>query len=301
MGEKRMKVLLRGLLLITILLLLCLLPSPAPTSDAFAESAALPVDDSAGPVPDPNAYLPDNTGYQDASLSVKIAQFRQYDTNIIVAHITVQDASQLRTAMSGAFGSTRNISGAKLAKRYNAVLAINGDYFNFVNTGYIIRQGKLYRNNLTEGSDVLLIDDHGDFHAIQDATEAKIAAFTGTVVNSFSFGPALVVDGKAQPITKNNHIASDEATQRMIIAQTGPLAYLCVATEGPENEGSTGLTLGQAATLMESLGCETAYNLDGGGSSTMVLNNVKINALSTHKVRDICDILYFATLVTPAQ
>jgi len=292
-----MKVLLRGLLLLAILLLLCLLPSPAPTSDAFAESAPLPTvtqapttlaallpDDSAGPQPDPSSYLPNDTGYQDASLSIKIAQIRQYDTNIVVAQITVRDASQLRTAMAGSFGSTRNIPGAKLAQRYNAVFAVNGDYFNFFNTGYLIRQGKLYRDNLTEGSDVLLIDNHGDFHAIQDATEDKIAAFTGTVVNSFSFGPALVVDGKAQPITKNNHIASDDTTQRMIIAQTGPLAYLCVATEGPENEGS-----------------ETAYNLDGGGSSTMVLNNRKINALSTHKVRDICDILYFATLVTPAE
>ena len=52
---------------------------------------------------------------------------------------------------------------------------------------------------------------------------------------------------------------------------------------------------------MQSLGCENAYNLDGGGSSTMVMDNQKINALSTHKVRNIWDILYFATLVQPAQ
>ena len=49
--------------------------------------------------------------------------------------------------------------------------------------------------------------------------------------------------------------------------------------------------------IFNSYGCQYAYNLDGGSSSTMVLNNEKINALSTHKVRSICDILYFATLV----
>jgi exopolysaccharide biosynthesis protein len=70
-----------------------------------------------------------------------------------------------------------------------------------------------------------------------------------------------------------------------------------VATEGPENANSVGLTLSQTAELMAGLGCETAYNLDGGSSSTMVLNNLKINALSTHKVRPIWDILYFASLV----
>lgn len=299
-----MKTIFRALLLFGMLLALAfLLPSAAPLSAAFAETvlAPLPIDNSAGPKPAEDHYLADGSGYQDDSLTVKIEQIRQYDTNIMVAHIQIRDASQMRTAMAGSFGSTRDIPAAKLAERYHAVFAMNGDYFNFCSVGYIVRQGKLYRNNPKEGSDVLLIDDHGDFHIVQDATSEKIAAFTGTVVNSFSFGPALVVDGVAQSVTKNNHIASSDATQRMIIAQTGPLSDLCVATEGPENTGSVGLTLDQAAQLMQSLGCENAYNLDGGGSSTMVMDNQKINALSTHKVRNIWDILYFATLVQPAQ
>lgn len=58
-----------------------------------------------------------------------------------------------------------------------------------------------------------------------------------------------------------------------------------------------GLTIPQMAEFMGTLDVQNAYNLDGGSSSTMVLNNEKINALSTHKVRSICDILYFATLV----
>lgn len=296
-----MKVLWRVLILVMMLFLLAvLLPSSAPVSGAFAEMAVmapLPIDSSAGPEPDPNGYLADNAGYQDESLSISIEETRAYDTTILVARITVHDASQIRTAMAGKFGSTRDIPGAKLAKRYNAVFAVNGDYFNFNNSGYIVRQGKLYRDNPAEGSDVLLIDDQGDFHVVQDATSEKVAAFTGTVVNSFSFGPALVVDGKAVDVTENNHIASSKPTQRMVIAQSGPLSYICVATEGPENANSVGLTLSETAEFMEGLGCEVAYNLDGGSSSTMVLNNQKINALSTHKVRAIWDILYFATLM----
>ena len=83
----------------------------------------------------------------------------------------------------------------------------------------------------------------------------------------------------------------------MVLAQLGPLSYLCVATEGPENTGSVGLTLDEIAAFMDGLDCQIAYNLDGGSSSTMVLNNEKINALSTGKIRSIGDIVYFATLV----
>jgi exopolysaccharide biosynthesis protein len=297
-----MKAFIRVLLLLLLLcLLMVLLPSGAPISAAYAQQslAPLPMEDAPCPEPDPAAYLPGGMGYTDASLRVRIEELRAYDTTILVARVQITDPSQLRTAMAAKFGTSRDMPGARLARRYNAVLAINGDYFNFDNKGYVLRQGKLYRDNPRTGGDVLLVDDQGDLTVIRDATSEKIAAFAGTVVNAFSFGPALVMDGQALPIEENLLIASDKPTQRMVFGQDGPLSYVCVATEGPENPGSVGLTLTQTAELMQSLGCATAYNLDGGSSSTMVLGDLKINALSSHKVRAICDILYFATLVSP--
>ena len=83
----------------------------------------------------------------------------------------------------------------------------------------------------------------------------------------------------------------------MGIGQIGPLEYICVATEGPENKDSDGLTIPEFAQLMKDLGAVQAYNLDGGSSSAMMLNGKKINALSSRKLRPICDILYFSTLV----
>lgn len=76
------------------------------------------------------------------------------------------------------------------------------------------------------------------------------------------------------------------------------LSYLIVATEGPENKGSTGLTMAEFAQLLYDLGAKNAYNLDGGSSSSVVLNYKKINSLSTGKIRAIGDILYFATAET---
>ena len=105
------------------------------------------------------------------------------------------------------------------------------------------------------------------------------------------------VYGETITTTKEMTVGLYKPTQRMGIAQLGPLSYLCIATEGPENKGSVGLTIAQFAQLMKDRGAIMAYNLDGGSSSAMMFNDQKINALSTNKTRPICDILYFATLV----
>ena len=94
--------------------------------------------------------------------------------------------------------------------------------------------------------------------------------------------------------------ASDKPAQRMCIAQVGPLDYLCIYTEGPEDTGSTGLTLEQFADFVFSFeGVQNAYNLDGGVTTWMVFKQgtnsyAKINGTNPKK-RPIADILYFAT------
>ena len=59
---------------------------------------------------------------------------------------------------------------------------------------------------------------------------------------------------------------------------------------------SEGLTLYELASFMQKLGVETAYNLDGGGSSTMVLNGQVINNQTTGgsriTERSVSDIVY---------
>ncbi|MDR0898472.1 MAG: phosphodiester glycosidase family protein, partial [Oscillospiraceae bacterium] len=58
---------------------------------------------------------------------------------------------------------------------------------------------------------------------------------------------------------------------------------------------SEGFTLLELAKLMQSLGCQTAYNLDGGGSSTLVFLGEVINqptAGRSIKEREINDIVY---------
>ena len=290
MNFQKSKVLLSCALMMLVLL-------AGAVSAAEAAFTPLALDAQTGIKPDAQYYLPDRGGYEDPSLKVTIEAMREHETNILVARVKIADPSQIRTTMAARYGSTGGVLPDKLAKRVNAVLAVNGDFFNFNSTGYLVRQGKLYRNKTHTPSDILIIDDKGDFTIIVDPTEEKVQAFEGTIVNSFNFGPALVVDGEIIHTTKELNVGLEKETQRMGVAQVGPLEYLCVATEGPENEGSDGLTIPEFAQLMKDLGAVQAYNLDGGSSSAMMLGGEKINALSSRKMRPICDLLYFSTLV----
>ena len=268
------------------------------TAGVLAETAFTPIgmEETVGRKPIAENYLPDMSGYEDESLKVTIETMREHETEILVARVKIVDPSQIRTAMAARYGSTGTVLPDKFAQRVNAVLAVNGDFFSFNSTGYLVRQGKRYRDKTHTPSDILIIDDKGDFTIIVDPTEEKVKEFPGTIVNSFNFGPALVVDDEIITITKELNIGLNKETQRMGVGQLGPLEYILVATEGPENKGSDGLTIPEFAQLMKDLGAVQAYNLDGGSSSAMMLGGKKINALSSRKLRPICDLLYFSTL-----
>ena len=264
---------------------------------ALADFEPLPIDDSPAPKADAANYLPDFGGYQDESLTVSIETTRAYDTTITVARVKIAHPSQMRTAMADKYGSTRSALPRIITKRMNSVFAVNGDFFNFHTKGYLVRHGKIYRENPVEAMDMLIIDENGDFNIIIDPTMEKIAAFEGTMVDTFTFGPALIKDGALVEDNYQDDIGYDKKTQRMVMAQDGPLSYVFVATEGPENKGSAGLTIPELMEFVSGLNLVTAYNLDGGSSCAMLLGNDKINGLSSGKVRPLCDILYFATLV----
>lgn len=279
--------------LLTALLCLLLL------SATGGAAAPIPLDAEQAPFASEVYYLADGKGYQDPSIEVRVEKVRAYDTKITVARVRIADPSQIRTAMAGRYGSTASVRPDVLAERANAVLACNGDYFSYNTAGHLVRQGVTYRENAKRTYDMLIIDDAGDFHIIIDPTKAKVQEYLingGTIVNSFNFGPALVRDYDIVNTTKRQDCGVNKKTQRMGVGQTGPLEYVMVATEGPENPGSAGLTIPEFARLMYTLGAVQAYNLDGGSTTAMMLGGKKINAPDNKKVRTVCDIVYFATL-----
>ena len=305
--------------LIAILLMLACLLVLVPSGAIVAQAEILQYDLDAkkGVELQKDGYL-SAWEYQDPSISVKIETGRIYDTNYMVAYVKLANATQMRSTMAGSYYSPSTASAITMAKRANAVFAINGDYFSARNgVGYTARMGKEYRNRCNGTYDVMVIDNMGDLHILKAPTKEDMEAFKAeleaqgrSVVNGYTFGPGLVINGERQTGFEDMDNAAHKSAQRMCLAQIGPLEYLCIASEGPEDKGSVGLNLEQFSELVASFeGVQNAYNLDGGSSTTMVFQKLdektgkraydKVNSPNNPKRRHLNDIIYFASAYQP--
>ncbi len=271
------------------------------TGCALAEEYSLPVDFSGGYKPDPNAYTA--TSYEDASLSVKMEVRDIEGVRYDIAWIKVASPTQLRTAIAGEPNQVVAEKPGRMAREVNAVVAINGDFYTQRQDGLIYRQGQAFRYLLNPEKDVLVIDDLGDLHVFLggETQTTDLLAFlqTGrTIINAFTFGPAIVKDGQALPMpaTYQTRFDSTLRAPRTVIAQTGPLEYVFVEAEG-RVEHSKGVTTDQMGQFMVTLGVETAYCLDGGNSSIMLFGGRYFDANYAESEREQSDIVYVCTAV----
>lgn len=233
------------------------------------------------------AYQGEN--YHDASLDVRVYRCRAYQTPVFIAFVQIADPSQLKTEQAQPYPSQTTVNPNMLVKRVGAVLAVNADWFVYHNAGVIYREGELLRERPNEEYDGLAVDVNGDFHILRPLTQEGFAAIQTPISNSFCFGPALVMDGQVCDIGDRK----ETLRQRTAIGQVGPLAYVLVVTDGPEEKDSVGLTVPQMAQLMKDLGAVQAYNLDGGASSIMFFHQQKVNGQKASKARSIADMIYF--------
>ena len=287
-----MKKRLMGLLLLT-LLCVCL--------GASAEDYALPVDFSGGYTPSEANYTKDT--YEDESLSVKMEKRDVDGVRYDIAWIKVKSPTQLRTALAGAPNQVVAEKPGKMARRLNAVVAINGDFYTQRKDGLIYRQGVMVRPDINPEKDVLVIDDQGDFHNfLGSETQAQeLVDFLQsgrTIVNAFTFGPALIRQGEVLPMPDAYKTRFDSAVRspRTVIAQMGPLEYVFVEAEG-RNAISKGVTTDQMAQFMATLGVAEAYCLDGGNSSIMFFHNRYYDSNYAASERLQSDIVYVVTAV----
>ena len=238
-------------------------------------------------------------GYRDETIIVEMDKQRMFDSDVYIAYVKIATPSQLRTAIAGKkLGDSRTNHTSTISKNYNGIVAINGDYYPKTKAGYIVRMGKTYREKLSSNMDMLLIDELGDFHLLlhgQQSQKEELAAFKSEheIVNGFFFGPALVKDGEKLEIPEKYQFDPHHKNPRAGIAQLGDLTYAMVVVNG-RTSGSEGVTLAEFASIMEEIGAEQAYNLDGGNSATLAFNGAVYNDKPQDE-RAVSDIIYFAS------
>ena len=239
-----------------------------------------------------------NTSYEDGHISIQIRTMRRLDTDIYIADIVVDNPNLLQTALAGdAFGRNLTDTTSSIAEANNAVLAINGDYYGFRDAGYVMRGGYLYRDLAAYDQDqedlCIMADGTLEILAEVDYSAQDMADMGARDI--FSFGPGLLIDGEIT-VREGDEVERAQVTNpRTSIGQIAPLHYVFVVSDG-RTEESVGLSLLELAQLMQDLGCTTAYNLDGGGSSTIWFNGRVLNKPTTfgEKIteRSISDIVY---------
>lgn len=237
----------------------------------------------------------------EASAKTSVSHTRYLDTEVYVVDVYAQDARSLLAAFAkDTYGKNVTESTSEMAEAHGATVAINGDYYGARNDGYVIRNGVLYRDTVAAADqEDLVIYANGTFEVIREGDVSAQELVDAGAWQVFSFGPGLVRDGSVD-VSEDEEVGRAKASNpRTAIGKVDDGHYVFVVSDGRTDE-SEGLSLSQLATFMVAeLGVECAYNMDGGGSSTLwyegeVVNNPTTSGNSI-KERSVSDIVYIVS------
>ena len=232
----------------------------------------------------------------DCPITIKLTEYNEYNTKIYVADVQIKDVSLLKTAFANSsYGKNITAKTSEIASSVNAILAINGDYYGVQEKGYVLKNGVIYRNTKVDNKEDLVIYKDGSFRIINESNVSLEDLLNDGAYNVLSFGPSLMKNNEIT-VSKNQEVGKAMSSNpRTAIGITEDNHYIFVVSDGRTSE-SKGLSLYELATFMKSIDCNTAYNLDGGGSSTMYFNGNVINNPTTNgnriSERSVSDIVY---------
>ncbi|MDR3592277.1 MAG: phosphodiester glycosidase family protein [Negativicutes bacterium] len=207
-------------------------------------------------------------------------------------------------------GKAIDIDGVNRERGPNELILYNGAYgprtgTNGYGVEYLLREDgtilSISQGNTALGPGMTVLSAHGE--AAKTLRGLKVGDFVvvnetlgpvwDTTLHALGAGPMLVKDGSIYLTTKTEEFGSDVAggrAPRTALGLTKEGNLLLVVVDGRQAT-SAGLTLLELAMLMQELGAVDALNLDGGGSSEMVIANKVINKPSDGHERLVGDAL----------
>lgn len=278
----------------TFVIVRVLTPDTLPTATVEASTAPTATEPPAEQAT--TAPISTDTEYHDDQIDIVLTTMRVENTTVYVADVQIADISLLKTALAGNTYA-RNLTETTSVQAANtgAILAINGDYYGAQERGYVLRNGVLYRASAQSGTDALVIGADGNFRIINEGETSADTLVREGAWQVLTFGPALINGGQVTVSSSDEVGRAMTSNPRTAIGQISEGHYLLVVSDGRTKE-SAGLSLRQLAELMQSLGAQIAYNLDGGGSSTMVFQGRVVNNPTTNgrsiRERSVSDIVY---------
>lgn len=220
---------------------------------------------------------------------------------VTCAEVKVAHGSQVRRKIAGDTYSTGiRYYATDMAREANAVVAINGDFYDFRQIGVTVYQRTLYRFapdkldscHFTSSGDMLF--SYAGELSSEEYTKQFIA--DNDVVFTLSFGPILVDNGQlvetsSYPIGEINSTYS-----RSAIGQLGELHYLLMTVNYADGY-TVAANMSQIGQFIYSKNCQKAYALDGGQTSLIIMDGETVNHVDYGYERTMSDIIYFATAI----
>lgn len=238
-------------------------------------------------------YNEDNIEYKSSTMNIKLQNIvkKEPNINMWLANIKIKNPEQIKSAFAGdKFTLENKEKTSEIAKRNNAIIAINGSAYGFNEKGFVIRDKVLYRDTNLDASP-LVIKDNGDFEIYNYGEKTGQEMLDLGAMHVYDFGPDLIRYGDI--VDYGDSWYKNDKQPRTVIGQKGELEYVIIVVDGRSKE-SEGISLYDVALELKNRGCYVGYNLDGGGSTTLYFNGEVLNNPSDLLgERKISDILYF--------
>lgn len=258
-------------------------PTPTPTPDTPASHG-----DFSGTFPTADTGANAQYSYQGDTTKIAINKVQANGVTYFVADVWVKNIDAFHTALAkDTYGRGIHEMPLKVANTNNAVFAVSGDYYGAREQGVVVRDGTLYRDVM--GDDVCILTRDGMLNVYRKNDFNALGMLNNTVWQAWAFGPPLVENGV---VCDTSDSKIKVKNPRSAIGYYEPGHYCFIVVDGRQSGYSDGMTLDELANTFASLGCITAYNLDGGATAMMVFQGAVISQ-PTNGGRSSSDIIYF--------
>ena len=288
------------------------LPTPETLAPAQQESA--PVETAAAPEPTPEPTPDPRTPWQirfaehftdevvvtensytspEVSIHIETKEFGEGELKSVyhVADIYVASLDNFRTYTANnelADWSTQDAM--TMDRDCHAILAISGDFYTYQSTGFLARNGVLWKSDQTR-CDLCVLYNTGVMACYKASDYTVEDIWERGVAQAWNFGPSLLDEnGRALPDYQVS-VAVSYPNPRSAVGYYEPGHYCFVVVDGRQDDYSKGVTVPELAQIFEELGCSVAYNLDGGGSALMTFLHERYSRQSNGAGRELGDML----------
>lgn len=229
------------------------------------------------------------------SIFVSVQQKYTESGEYFLTHIIVNDPSnQVKGGLSNdSWGSYREYP-TTYAGRTGAAVTTNGSYFSYdsgqpVCAGCFIKDGKILKDGVTNGKEICL-DNTGKFYTPSAGISASTLLASGVKDIWGTADPLLIQDGQKVDLANQQKI-NNTYYNRTAIGMVQPGEYYMITAGTAQYKN--GLSFAELQSIFANLGCTYARSMDGGGSSSLVVNGKLLNTPAQYDERPVVDFLSF--------